>query len=211
MTATVARGLDKLPTYQWLTAFPQVVSRIGHADVGTYRVLSRIILAVIMAYPLQSIWSMVSVSQSKKHERLSRCQAIFKKVRSARAGADPQFSQTPETPRASSQLAGKNAREVGDLSTFINKAMAMTTELLKLARHEVVKTSSSFSMRRHFPVLQQLAPSPLLIPLQEALTVSLPSSAAALKRHEHNPFPVTTVRFKGQQIIFQIVFLSDTR
>jgi serine/threonine-protein kinase ATR len=81
MTATISRSLEKLPIYQWLTAFPQVVSRIGHADVATYKVLSRIIIAVIVAYPLQSIWSMVSVSQSKKEDRLVRCKAILNKVR----------------------------------------------------------------------------------------------------------------------------------
>jgi hypothetical protein len=98
------------------------------------------------------------------------------------------------------QVGSKTAREVGELGPFVTKALAMTKELLRLAKHEVPKNTSLFSMQRYFPVLKTLAPSPLLIPLQEALTVSLPSSAAAVRRHEHNPFPVCTPRFHGASL-----------
>lgn len=97
MTNIVHRSLEKLPHYQWLTAFPQVVSRIGHANLSVYKVLARIITAVIRTYPLQSIWSMVSVSQSKKEERLVRCQAIFAKVR-AHVAVSPVSLTRSDTP-----------------------------------------------------------------------------------------------------------------
>jgi serine/threonine-protein kinase ATR len=81
MTMTILRSLDRLPVYQWLTAFPQVVSRIGHANISVYKVISKIILQVVRTYPLQSIWSLVSVSYSKKEERLARWHQINTKVR----------------------------------------------------------------------------------------------------------------------------------
>lgn len=76
----------------------------------------------------------------------------------------------------------------------------MTKELLRLAKFDVPKNSSTFSMQRHFPALKTLAPSPLLVPLQEALTVSLPSNGA-LRKQEHNPFPICTVLFKGSSAL----------
>lgn len=94
------------------------------------------------------------------------------------------------------QLSAIDESPVGSLSVFINKALQMTKELLRLAKHDIPKQNNTVSMQRLFPTLKALGPSPLLIPLQEALTVSLPSDAN-VKGKEHNPFPVCTVRFKG--------------
>ncbi|CDZ97128.1 serine threonine-protein kinase atr [Phaffia rhodozyma] len=168
MTAIIDKCTSRLPVYQWLTAFPQLVSRIGHPNGSVYRQIYRIIVYVVRTYPLQSIWSMVSVSQSKKEDRVKRCVGIFDKLRAI--------------------------DEVGNVSNLIDKALLMTKELLKLAKLDVSKSTADVSMDRVARSLKSLAPSPLMIPIQEALTVSLPSEAVS-KGKDHNPFPVAPVRF----------------
>lgn len=67
---------------QWLTTFPQVVSRIGHRSPLVQANLEKIIVVVLRMYPLQSVWSMVSVAQSKKDERKKRCLRMLDTVSS---------------------------------------------------------------------------------------------------------------------------------
>lgn len=64
----------------------------------------------------------------------------------------------------------------------------MTGELLKLCDHHVEEERKTMSMSRDFGKLKALGHCSLLIPLQESLTVNLPSSSSA--EAVHQPFPV---------------------
>lgn len=64
----------------------------------------------------------------------------------------------------------------------------MTTELLRLCDFSIKEDSArTLNMSRDFPILSKLAPSQLIIPLQESLTASLPSTSSA--ESDHQPFP----------------------
>jgi serine/threonine-protein kinase ATR len=65
---------------QWLTAFPQIVSRIDHSNKPVYDLLSNLIIRVLQEYPHQGLWLFMSVVQSKKRERSMRGDAILKKL-----------------------------------------------------------------------------------------------------------------------------------
>lgn len=63
----------------------------------------------------------------------------------------------------------------------------MVKQMLHLANYKV-RDNQELRMSTHFPGLQNLAPSPLIVPLQSSLTVTLPSTVA--DRTEHKPFPL---------------------
>jgi hypothetical protein len=65
---------------QWLTAFPQIVSRIDHSNKSVYDLLSNLIIRVLQEYPHQGLWLFMSVVQSKKPERSMRGGMIINKL-----------------------------------------------------------------------------------------------------------------------------------
>lgn len=65
---------------QWLTAFPQIVSRIDHSNKPVYDLLSNLIIRVLQEYPHQGLWLFMSVVQSKKPERSLRGEIILNKL-----------------------------------------------------------------------------------------------------------------------------------
>lgn len=69
------------PLRQWFTAFPQIVSRVGHSNAKVYQILSKIINNVIREYPHQALWLFASVVKSTKPNRESRGRAILDALR----------------------------------------------------------------------------------------------------------------------------------
>ncbi|KAG8907001.1 serine/threonine-protein kinase M1 [Tulasnella sp. 403] len=74
-------ALSSLPRYQWYTAFPQIVSRIEHPSKSTFHLLSKIVAAVITAYPGQALWLFTSVVQSRRPERRRRGTEIIGRIK----------------------------------------------------------------------------------------------------------------------------------
>lgn len=62
---------------QWLTAFPQLVSRILHPEPSVNTVLYKIIAGVIHKYPNQALWPMVGVMRSNRSERSKVCRIVL--------------------------------------------------------------------------------------------------------------------------------------
>ncbi|KAG9049511.1 serine/threonine-protein kinase M1 [Tulasnella sp. UAMH 9824] len=80
---TIDNVVYKLPPYQWYSAFPQIVSRIEHPNQSTFSTLSKIISAVILAYPIQALWLFTGVVHSKRPERRRRGIDIINKVKAS--------------------------------------------------------------------------------------------------------------------------------
>ncbi len=63
---------------QWLSAFPQIISRVDHKSKIAYDVLALLISSVLQEYPQQALWQFISVvksrnqSEKKEDERYSR-------------------------------------------------------------------------------------------------------------------------------------------
>ncbi|XP_011875240.1 PREDICTED: serine/threonine-protein kinase ATR [Vollenhovia emeryi] len=68
---------NRLPTFMWLTAFSQLVSRICHPSPQVRSTLCTILVKLILAYPQNCLWMMASVFNSSYPARLSRCQEIL--------------------------------------------------------------------------------------------------------------------------------------
>ncbi|KAI6100243.1 hypothetical protein F5141DRAFT_1009738 [Pisolithus sp. B1] len=183
----VATAIDSIPVYkasacgwakekvlkllQWFTAFPQIVSRVGHSNPKVYAILSKLICKVIREYPHQALWLFASVVKSTKANREARGRTILEALQN-----DPTNAET----------------RLPNLITLIH---AMTDELLRLCNHPIDDDRRTLSMRRDFPKLAALGRSPLLIPLQESLTVNLPPTSSA-ENSIHVPFPTSAPTFE---------------
>jgi hypothetical protein len=69
-----------LAPYQFLTAFPQIVSRIGHNNKDVAQILMKIMATVIQHYPRQALWPTVGVMQSNRPERKATCTVVLRRA-----------------------------------------------------------------------------------------------------------------------------------
>ncbi|TFK25977.1 atypical/PIKK/ATR protein kinase [Coprinopsis marcescibilis] len=158
MNDVVASAIRDVPAYKWYSAFPQIASRVGHQTSKVYEQLSTLIVTILQEYPSQALWLFASVVKSNKSIRATRGRAILDKLRSS-----PSSRAT--------------------LPRIIADSVAMTNELLSLCDGHAPDNIKVLSMAKSFPQLKALGQSGLVIPLQESLTVNMPSSSSAASTH----------------------------
>jgi serine/threonine-protein kinase ATR len=78
----IRRLVQKVPTYQFLTAIPQLISRICHPNPEVQDTLELIIVTVLNAYPQQTLWHLMAVAKSNVQARVQRVTSILNKARS---------------------------------------------------------------------------------------------------------------------------------
>ncbi|XP_033634079.1 serine/threonine-protein kinase ATR-like [Asterias rubens] len=157
----------KLAPYQFLTAFSQLISRICHAHQEVFVQLQEIIAHVLVVFPQQAVWMSMAVSKSSYTVRTKRCHEIFTRAK---------FLQ-------------KN------LNKFIQDATRLTDRLLELCNKQVDHGCTTLSINNDFRTLKRLVDdshfSDIIVPLQSAMTVTLPSSQGA--HRDHDPFPMAQI------------------
>ncbi|KAH8919600.1 hypothetical protein BT69DRAFT_1266476 [Atractiella rhizophila] len=176
----MADNVDLVATYQWLTVFPQLVSRLLHKNVELYQILEKLLVKVFLLFPHQAFWGLASALKSTTVKRAQRCDNLFQKTSASCAA-------TKDDPR-SRPIYG-----VSLASNIILEGRSMVDGLLHLCDYDVSRIGSKLSMAKHFSKLNKCAPSSLMIPLQNLLTVTLPAGAGA---SEHKPFPLQLVTFQ---------------
>lgn len=77
ITSMVNKARGELPAYQFLTAFPQIVSRIGHPKKEISGLLRKVMALVIQEYPKQAMWPTVGVMQSNRADRKQACMEVL--------------------------------------------------------------------------------------------------------------------------------------
>ena len=82
LSRLVKKTFEKLPAYIFLSAFPQIVSRICHPNDLVFQILEQTIINVFCVFPQQGFWHLVSVSKSTHSIRSKRCNEIFSKIKS---------------------------------------------------------------------------------------------------------------------------------
>ncbi|KAF9100333.1 serine/threonine-protein kinase M1 [Mortierella sp. GBA35] len=152
---------DHLPEYMFLSAFPQIISRICHKNSDAFAVLQRIICKVVLAYPDQAIWQMVSVSRSIVPERKRVCNRILNHVR----------DQLKIGPAIAEQ---------------VREALDLCDNLITLCMAPVPERVSRLSLERHFPrIFSQLKQGyNVTVPGQNSLWPSLPKSSETMASHQ---------------------------
>ncbi|WFD02134.1 non-specific serine/threonine protein kinase [Malassezia obtusa] len=157
------KSVRHLARYQWFAVFPQLVARIVHKNEGVWAVLLEIIVAVLLSYPQQALWALIAGSHAKDRMRKQRYDAIVAQIRAG-----------PE-------------RTYRDVARVVDAFEQLSSELLHLCEYPVGK-ENTLALSKHFPALLSAVQStPLILPLQSSITVTLPPNDAVSQTHR--PFP----------------------
>nr|XP_019011517.1 uncharacterized protein I206_03617 [Kwoniella pini CBS 10737]OCF50298.1 hypothetical protein I206_03617 [Kwoniella pini CBS 10737] len=160
----VNRVRKELPTYQFLTAFPQIISRIVHPDQRSALILKKIMAYVIYKYPQQALWPTVGAMQSKRAERKQACQESLINYK----------TQTT--------------------AVLIKDATNFSSILLRFTDDKVDDKKRQMSMASDFSYVAK-SKTKMILPLQDALTCSLPTTSETVR--SHSPFPNAPVSIAG--------------
>ncbi|KAG0381061.1 serine/threonine-protein kinase M1 [Mortierella sp. AD032] len=164
---------DNLPEYMFLSAFPQIISRICHKNPDAFFALQRIIANVVIAYPDQAIWQMVSVSRSIVQERKRVCNKILHTIQ-----LQPVIG--------------------GVIINQVNEALDLCDNLIALCMVAIPdKYGSKVSLDKVFPRLsaQLKRKYDAVIPGQRSLWPTLPKSSETMASHQ--PFKSNLPRIEG--------------
>jgi serine/threonine-protein kinase ATR len=152
LNTTIADALQRIPTYAFLTVYPQLVSRICHPEERVFETLSNIIMKVLFLYPSQAIWMLIAVKNSSVELRKNRCKIIMDKA----------------------------IRQQPDLRKFINDSSELAEKLVQLGNLNVESGVTQLSLSVCFKPLKRLVESKdfskLIIPSQFQVTLQLPSN-----------------------------------
>ncbi|CAH6721238.1 serine/threonine-protein kinase Mec1p [[Candida] jaroonii] len=69
-----------IPAYVWYTSITQMLSRINHKHIPSYKLLCKIILKLLQLYPKHALWFVLSHTNSKDTVRKQRVGEILKKI-----------------------------------------------------------------------------------------------------------------------------------
>ena len=75
----VDKARKELAPYQFLIAFPQIVSRIVLSNENAASVLMKIMALVIQKYPQQALWPTLGLMQSNRPERHDACNSVLQR------------------------------------------------------------------------------------------------------------------------------------
>ncbi|XP_068202044.1 serine/threonine-protein kinase ATR [Palaemon carinicauda] len=162
LNGAIAGMVDRLPSYLFLTALPQLISRICHSNAEVFVQLCKIIASVLSAYPQQAMWHMIAVSKSSYQIRVKRCLEIFETAK----------------------------RKKPSLHKFIADCTKLADKFLELSNKPVEKGVQIVSLNTLLRGLPRLLTDPefsdIILPLQQQMSVTLPASSESLD--SHNPF-----------------------
>ncbi|OCF42201.1 serine/threonine-protein kinase ATR [Kwoniella heveanensis CBS 569] len=167
ITQVLNKARRDLPAYQFLTAFPQIVSRIVHPNEAVASVLKKIMATVISRYPQQALWPAVGAMQSKRPER----RKVANEVTTRASSHDP------------------------TVALLIRDAINMSSVLLQFTDDKVDDKKRTMSIDSNFAYVNSALPTRMILPLQDALTCVLPTTADTVL--SHNPFPTKPIEIAG--------------
>ncbi|KAF5293803.1 hypothetical protein FQA39_LY03288 [Lamprigera yunnana] len=171
MTKLIDTYLERLPSYIFLTAFSQIISRICHPQKLVSKELTNIIVKLILQYPQQTLWMLISIIKSRCPMRSRRCTEILNDGRLRR----PDMIQL-----------------IGDFTKLAEKLI----ELCNKEIPENIQVTYVSSLLRSLPrMLEKDGFSEIMIPTQKFRKLILPNPD--FQNTCHNPFPNHYVHIVG--------------
>ncbi|KAL6262489.1 hypothetical protein P5V15_007574 [Pogonomyrmex californicus] len=152
----------RLPTFMWLTAFSQLVSRICHPSPQVQNTLCAILVKLISAYPQHCLWMMASVFNSSYPARQKRCQEILNHTQ----------LRTPDM-----------SKLIKDFHKLWERLIELSNKTIPDGTLNTTVTHLSKSLPR---LLASKDFSPIMMPTTKFRQLHLPAKNASLE--DHNPF-----------------------
>lgn len=171
MNALATRFCEHLPSFIFFAKFSQLVSRICHPSQDVFLVIKRIIVKLIIDFPQQSLWMLLSVYNSSYSNRVERCTQIFNDKRLK----DPSIQKViNDFKQFAKLLIGLTEKELPESNTTYT-VVDVCPRLVKLFKSKELMTA-------------------ILLPIERMMQPTLPAiadrdSSARL----FNAFPHTTI------------------
>uniref|UniRef100_A0A182NNV9 Serine/threonine-protein kinase ATR n=1 Tax=Anopheles dirus TaxID=7168 RepID=A0A182NNV9_9DIPT len=187
MNRKIAQSMNKLASkfketlspYFFFTAFSQLISRVAHPSQETYLVLKGIIVKLLLNYPQQTLWMMLSVYKSSYTNRVRRCVEIF---------SDRQLAQVEEMQKLIKDFNALAER----LIELTNKeipgtigATPRTTSGLKITVSGLVKSLPKLLAEKNF--------SNVLMPIERCMQLVLNKNTGL----NFKPYPTNAIYIVG--------------
>ncbi|XP_035792224.1 serine/threonine-protein kinase ATR-like [Anopheles albimanus] len=176
MNKMVHKFRETLSPYFFFTAFSQLISRVAHPSPETYQVLKSIIIKLLINYPQQTLWMMLSVYKSSYANRVRRCMEILH---------DRQLSQ------------------VSEMSKLINDFNVLADRFIELTNKEIpggtssrtanVKVTVSMLVKALPKLLAESNFSNVLMPIQSCMQLVLDKSSG----NAFKPYPMNAIYIRG--------------
>lgn len=179
--------IQKMPAYIFYTALPQIVARIAHPNGEVYQFLQQIIVKVVSAHPQQALWTLLAVSTSNQPDRKTRGLTILATLRNTPRKADPGSY---------------------DLRTMIKSGEKLANQLLMVCNAGEFQGNRTLtaSITRDLGFNHKACtPSPLCVPVETALTATLPTLTDSVRSHKAFSRDVVTV----SQFLDEVLVLSS--
>lgn len=128
----------------------QLISRICHQNVEVVRIVKCIITSILREYPQQALWMMAAVSKSTVAARRDAAAEIL-------------------------QSAKKGCRRGSENSSLFTQFPSLIDHLIKLCFHPGQPKARTINISTEFSSLKRMMPLGIILPVQHALTVTLPS------------------------------------
>ena len=157
----ISNFLKVAPQAVWLAALPQLISRICHPHEEVRKFIEHIISRTLHWYPNQVLWALATISNSNVAARKSAAKKIMVTTR---------------------KRANERRKQLfADFEIF-------SEQLIKLCFHQPKGRARSFSVSQNFRSLERMMPLEVLVPVQNAMTMALPSNGGPFKMNGESPF-----------------------
>ena len=143
--------VNKLAAYIWLTALPQIISRISHHNISIFNFLELIIIKIFKSYPQQTLWILAGVMKSKNSIRKLRIKQIMQKI----------------------------LLQISQYKHIIQQGIKLFDALVEVCELKISSSSrnTTLSIKKYIPKLALLKDINIIVPLQSAMTITLPATA----------------------------------
>ncbi|XP_055529516.1 serine/threonine-protein kinase ATR-like [Wyeomyia smithii] len=160
---------EALSPYFFFTAFSQLISRVAHPSIEVYQVLKAIIVKLILHYPQQTLWMMLSVYKSSYANRVKRCHEIFNDKKLEKTSVQKLITDFNAMAEQFIELTNKNLGNIKDMKF---KVSAVVKSLPKLFEN------SNFS--------------DIMMPIQKCMQLVLDRNSSTF-----SPYPMDLVYIYG--------------
>ena len=165
---------ERVPPYVFYASLPQMISRISHPNDKVSELLSMIIQKIVSTHPSQALWSLLPVARATQADRAKRGLEIINRLKDGKG-------------RTKSDSAGL------DLRTMVMQGQKLQEGLLQACEIHIEGRATNVSLTRDLQFSHKLAPSPLVVPFQSALTPNVPTVQEASHIRHFKGFSVDKV------------------
>ncbi|KAG8852841.1 serine/threonine-protein kinase M1 [Serendipita sp. 411] len=182
--------IKEVDPFKWLTAFPQIVSRLIVNNNMVKGALFTMIGRVIQEFPQQSLWIITGVAASSKHER--------RESASRALGFCLHEKYIPKT--ASTEERTRTVAIIERVRPLIRMYVELNEELLHLCNFDV-ENIDQHRLSAKCPKLAGLRLSEVIVPLQDSFTAKIPSMSSQILQNQTTLSNLPTIHGFGEKIV----------